>query len=107
VGSPYFEAANLALAKRGTQILISTIERPVPFDIFTFYRGMHTFVGIDSLALDCVAASECLDSLRAGFDSGELRPYPVEPSSVHRLEDALQAYRRVIGGDDARLVLRP
>jgi hypothetical protein len=31
----------------------------------------------------------------------------VEPSSVHGLEDALQAYRRVIGGDDARLVLRP
>lgn len=107
VGSPYFEAANLALAKRGTQILISTIERPVPFDIFTFYRGMHSFVGIDSLALDCVAASECLDSLRAGFDSGELRPYPVAPSSVHGLDDALQAYRRVIGGDDARLVLRP
>ena len=50
VGSPYFEAANKALAKGGTQVFISTVERPVPFDIFAFYRGMHTFVGIDSLA---------------------------------------------------------
>ena len=107
VGSPYFEAANLAMAKRATQIFIATIERPVSFDIFTFYRAMHTFVGIDSLALDCVAAAERLDSLREGFESGDLRPYPVEASSVYGLADALTAYRRVIGGDDARMVLRP
>ena len=107
VGSPYFEAANLAMAKRATQILISTVERPVAFDIFTFYRAMHTFVGIDSLALDCVAAAERLDSLREGFECGDLRPYPVEASSVYGLADALTAYRRVIGGDDARMVLRP
>jgi len=106
VGSPYFEAANLAMAKRATQIFIATIERPVPFDIFTFYRAMHTFVGIDSLALGCVEAAERLDSLREGFECGELRPYPVEPGSVYGLADALTAYRRVISGDDARMVLR-
>lgn len=107
VGSPYFETANLTMAKRATQIFISTVERPVPFDIFTFYRAMHTFVGIDSLALGCVEAAERLDSLRDGFECGELRPYPVEPASVYGLADALTAYRRVIGGDDARMVLRP
>ena len=42
VGSPYFEAANKAMAKGATQIFIATIERAVPFDIFAFYRGMHT-----------------------------------------------------------------
>ena len=42
VGSPYFAAANQAMAHGGRQILISTVERPVPFDIFTFYRGQHT-----------------------------------------------------------------
>jgi NADPH:quinone reductase-like Zn-dependent oxidoreductase len=36
VGSPYFEAANRAVAIRGRQILISTIERSVPIDIFAF-----------------------------------------------------------------------
>ena len=57
VGSPYFAAANQAMAHGGRQILISTVERPVPFDIFTFYRGQHTFVGIDSLALDASASA--------------------------------------------------
>lgn len=107
VGSPYFEAANLVMAKRATQILISTIQRPVPFDIFTFYRAMHTYVGIDSLALDCAAASERLDSLHEGFARGELRPFPVASTSVYALAEALTAYRRVIGGDHARIVLRP
>lgn len=107
VGSPYFEAANLVMAKRATQILISTIERPVPFDIFTFYRAMHTFVGIDSLALDCTAATERLHSLGEGFESGELRPFPVAGSCVYPLDEALIAYRRVIGGDAERIVLRP
>lgn len=106
-GSPYFEAANLAMAKRGTQILIATVERPVPFDIFTFYRAMHTYVGIDTLALDCAASSALLDSLREGFASGELLPFPVEAGAVYGIDGALQAYRRVIGGDAARVVLRP
>lgn len=107
VGSPYFEAANKSMAKGATQILIATVERPVPFDIFAFYRGMHTYVGIDTLALDCVATNARIDALRAGFDAGSLRPFEVLPASVYGLADAVQAYRRVIGGDTARIVLRP
>lgn len=107
VGSPYFEAANLCMTKGATQIFIATVERPVPFDIFTFYRGMHTYVGIDTLALDGVATNERLDAMRAGFEAGTLRPFPVESSNVYDLPGALAAYRRVIGGDDARIVLRP
>ena len=106
VGSPYFADANAALAKRGTQILISTIERPVAFDIFAFYRGMHSFVGVDTLALDAAASCERLDTLRDGFESGALRPFPVEPGAVHAVGDALAAYRRVIGGAAERIVLR-
>ena len=51
VGSPYFEVANRAMAMRGRQIFISTIERSVPFDIFAFYRGQHRYIGVDTLAL--------------------------------------------------------
>jgi hypothetical protein len=40
------------MAIGGRQILISTIERVVPLDIFAFYRGRHRLIGIDSLALD-------------------------------------------------------
>jgi NADPH:quinone reductase-like Zn-dependent oxidoreductase len=107
VGSPYFEAANRALAKGGTQIFIATVERPVPFDIFTFYRGMHTYVGIDSLALDAVAAGERMATLHAGMQAGSLQPFAVAASGIYGLTDALAAYRRVLAGADERVVLRP
>jgi NADPH2:quinone reductase len=107
VGSPYFEAANKALAKGGTQIFISTVERPVPFDIFAFYRGMHTFVGIDTLALDADATVARLAAMTDAFESGALRPFAIEADAVHPLADALAAYRRVIAGDMRRVVLRP
>src|ERR1700727_486547 len=48
VGDPYFQAAHKALALRGCQILISAIDRIVQFNILEFYRGQHTYVGIDS-----------------------------------------------------------
>jgi NADPH:quinone reductase-like Zn-dependent oxidoreductase len=107
VGSPYFAAANAAMAKGATQIFIATVERPVPFDIFTFYRGMHSYVGIDSLALDSVAAADRLDAMCAGFEAGTLRPFPVDESAAHPLAEALLAYRRVLGGASERIVLRP
>jgi NADPH:quinone reductase-like Zn-dependent oxidoreductase len=107
VGSPYFEAANAALAKGGTQIFIATQDRAVPFDIFNFYRGMHTYVGIDTLALDCVDSCNRIDSLHAGMEAGTLQPFAVNASGISALQDALPAYRRVLGGADERIVLRP
>lgn len=107
VGSPYFEAANKAMAKGATQIFIATVERPVPFDIFTFYRGMHTYVGIDTLALDAEASVSRLAAMRDGFEAGTLKPFAVQPADVYPLADALTAYRRVIGGDAQRIVLHP
>lgn len=105
VGSAYFEAANKAMAKGATQIFIATHERAVPFDIFAFYRGMHTFVGIDSLAMDCVAASAQLDAMRAGFERGTLKPFPV--ARTFGLDEAATAYRAVLGGSADRMVLNP
>ena len=107
VGSPYFEAANAALAKGGTQIFIATVERAVPFDIFAFYRGMHSFVGIDTLALDATASADRFASLAEGMQAGTLQPFAVAPSGIYALADALTAYRRVLAGADERIVLRP
>lgn len=107
VGSPYFEAANQAMAKGATQILIATVERPVPFDIFSFYRGMHTYVGIDTLALDAAATAERFDALHAGMQAGTLQPFPVNASGVYALADAREAYRRVLAGADERIVFHP
>jgi NADPH:quinone reductase len=107
VGSPYFEAANRAMAKGATQILIATVEKPVPFDIFAFYRGMHTYVGIDTLALDAAATAERFDALAEGMQAGTLQPFPVQPSGVYALADAREAYRRVLAGADERIVFHP
>jgi NADPH:quinone reductase-like Zn-dependent oxidoreductase len=104
VGSAYFEAANKSLAKGGTQIFIATQDRAVPFDIFTFYRGMHTFVGIDTLALDCLESTRHLNILRPGFESGKLKPFKVD--KVFDLENALEAYRLVLGGTQERVVFK-
>lgn len=107
VGSPYFAAANQALALGGRQILISTIEREVPFDILAFYRGRHRFVGIDTLALDSGECAAILDALKPGFESGKLRPFPVLERFTYALADAASAYRAVLQGSPERVVLTP
>ena len=105
VGSPYFAAANDALALRGRQIFIATIDRAIPFDIFRFYRGQHSFHGIDTLTLDGAACATILDALTPGFESGALRPFPV--GATFTLAHAKQAYRAVLGGARDRIVLQP
>jgi NADPH:quinone reductase len=107
VGSPYFAAACHAMAIRGRQILISTIERAVPFDIFAFYRGRHHFIGIDTLALDSGYGAAVLDALRPGFERGTLRPFPVLPANIYPLARAAEAYRAVLAGAPDRVVLAP
>ena len=104
VGSAYFEAANKSLAKGGTQIFIATQDRAIPFDIFTFYRGMHTFVGIDTLALDCIESTKLLNILRPGFESGKLKPFDID--KVFDLDNALEAYKLVLGGVQKRVVFK-
>ncbi|MGO4305483.1 MULTISPECIES: quinone oxidoreductase family protein [unclassified Cupriavidus] len=107
VGSPYFEQANLAMAIGATQIFISTIEKPVPFDIFAFYRGQHTYVGVDTLAMDSSACAAILDQLAPMFASGALKPFPVLADYTYGLADAKAAYRAVLQGATERVVLKP
>jgi NADPH:quinone reductase len=107
VGSAYFAEANASLAKRGFQIFIATTERAVPFDIFAFYRGMHTYVGIDSLALGAVESAAIFESLTPGFEDGTLAAFPLGDDAAFRLEDAVAAYRRVLSGSAQRLYFAP
>jgi NADPH:quinone reductase-like Zn-dependent oxidoreductase len=107
VGSPYFAEANAAMGKRATQVFIATLERAVPFDIFAFYRGMHTYVGVDSLALTAVDCAPIFDELRPGFDDGTLRPFELRDDGLFGLERANDAYRRVLGGSPDRLAFVP
>ena len=104
----YWEVAHASMAKGASQIfIIATKGETVPFDLFRFYRGMHSFAGIDTLALDCVRSCELLDGLRSGFEDGSLQPFPVLPANALPLAQALQAYRRVLAGTPERIVLHP
>jgi NADPH2:quinone reductase len=107
VGSPYFEAAHKSLALRGRQILIATIERTVPFNILEFYRGQHTYVGIDTLGLSSVATGAVLRELGPGFAGGHLKPFPIKAGAIYPLEQAKAAFIAVAGSSRDRVILRP
>src|ERR1700722_12643307 len=107
VGDPYFQAAHQSLALRGRQILIATIERIVPFDILEFYRGQHSYFGIDTLGLSSIATGAVLRELGPGFASGQLKPFPIKPGAIYPLENAKAAFVAVAGSSRDRVILRP
>jgi len=107
VGDPYFQAAHKSLALRGRQILIATIERTVPFNILEFYRGQHTYVGIDTLGLSSVATGAVLRELGSGFAGGQLKPFPIKDGGIYPLQDARAALLAVAGSSRNRVILRP
>ena len=107
VGDPYFEAANKSLALAGRQILIAAVGKTVPFNILEFYRGRHTYVGIDTLAFSSVASADILREALPGLVSGHLKPYPIADNAIYSLTDAKAAYLAVIGSSRDRIILKP
>ncbi|QTB98371.1 zinc-binding alcohol dehydrogenase family protein [Alcaligenes sp. SORT26] len=107
VGSPYFEACLQSLALGGTQVVISTPSRNVPFDIQAFYRRDLRLIGVDSLKLNASRCADVLRSLLPGFMDGSLQAFPVDESGLVPLAGARQAYLQVLAGSAQRLVLTP
>ncbi|HWZ40527.1 MAG TPA: zinc-binding alcohol dehydrogenase family protein [Bradyrhizobium sp.] len=107
VGDPYFQAAHKSLALRGRQILIAAIDRVVQFNILEFYRGQHTYVGIDTLGLSSVATGDVLRELAPGFAGGKLKPFPINPDAIYPLEEAKRAFVAVAGSSRDRVIFRP
>jgi NADPH:quinone reductase-like Zn-dependent oxidoreductase len=107
VGDPYFQDAHKALGILGRQILIAAIDKIVQFNIFEFYRGRHTYVGIDSLALNSVATGAVLRELGPGFAAGKLKPFPIEERAIYALKDAAKAYVAVMGSARDRVLFDP
>lgn len=107
VGDPYFQAAHKSLALRGRQILIAAIDRIVQFNILEFYRGQHTYVGIDTLGLSSAATGAVLRDLGPGFASGHLKPFPIKANAIFPLERAREAYVAVAGSSRDRVILKP
>jgi len=107
VGDPYFEAAHKSLALRGRQILVAAVDRIVQFNILEFYRGQHTYVGIDTLGLSSVVTGAVLGELGPGFASGHLKPFPIKAGAIYPLGQAKAAFVAVAGSSRDRVILRP
>jgi NADPH:quinone reductase-like Zn-dependent oxidoreductase len=107
VGDPYFQAAHKSLALKGRQILIAAISPVVQFNILEFYRGQHTYVGVDTLGLSSIATGAVLRELVPGLASGHLKPYPIRQDAIYALEDAKHAYLAVAGSSRDRVILNP
>ncbi|MDE5440032.1 zinc-binding dehydrogenase [Bradyrhizobium sp. CSA207] len=107
VGDPYFQAAHKSLALRGRQILIAAIDRIVQFNILEFYRGQHTYVGIDTLGLSSTATGAVLRDLAPGFANGHLKPFPIKAGAIYPLDRAKEAYVAVAGSSRDRVILKP
>ena len=107
VGEPYYDAGTRSLALLGRQIFIASVKQPVSFDIFAFYRGRHTYVGIDTLSLSSIASAEVLRDLVPGFASGALKPFPIESGAIYPLTRAAEAYAAVLGSSRDRVVFQP
>ena len=105
VGDPYFQAAHRSLALRGRQILIAAIDRIVQFNILEFYRGQHTYVGVDTLGLSSVASGDALRELGAGFANGKLKPFPINPAAIYSLDNAKRAFDAVADSSRDRIIL--
>lgn len=107
VGDPYFQAAHKSMALKGRQILIAAIDRIVQFNILEFYRGQHTYLGVDTLGLSSIVSGAVLKELVPGFASGHLQPFPIRTSAIYPLEDARAAYQAVAGSSRDRVILKP
>lgn len=107
VGEPYYDAGTKSLALLGRQIFIASVKQPVSFDIFAFYRGRHTYVGIDTLSLSSIASAEVLRDLVPGFASGALKPFPIESSAIYPLTRAAKAFAAVLSSSRDRVIFQP
>ena len=108
VGSPYFEAASNSLAKEGRQIIVTTIVEENTINLRTFYRGNHMLVGVSNMDHDNIVSGDILDDVKAGFESGAYKPYPINDAVVFSLDNAGDAYRHVLKDlSRDRVVIKP
>ena len=107
VGDPYYQDGHESTAKLGRHILISAVNKIVQFNIFEFYRGRHTYVGIDTLALSSIETGQVLRELAPGFASGHLRPFPIVDSAIYPLSRAADAYVAVLSSSRDRVIFDP
>jgi NADPH:quinone reductase len=104
VGGPMFERALRSLRYGGRQVAISSVGDPrVSFSLVDFYHNFSRLLGVDSYGLTSQQVAEIEEELRHGFETGVLKPQPIE---IVPFEKAVDAYSRMAAGHPkAKLVL--
>ena len=103
-----FEKGLRSLRTGGRQVVItSTGERRVWFDLIDFYHQSLRLIGVDTLGLSGPQIATIMDSLRAGFEGGQLRPPSVQTWSLEQAVDAYAAVQVGMPGSKHVLLPRP
>jgi NADPH2:quinone reductase len=93
VGGLLFEPALRSLRRGGRQVVISSAGDPrVSFNLVEFYHNLSRLFGVDTYGLTSRQIAEIEDELRRGFETGTLKPPPIEIVPFNR---AVDAYSRV------------
>jgi len=96
VGGPMFEPCLRSLAFGGRHVAIVSRENPrVSFNLTDFYHNFSRLLGVDSYGLTTLQIAEIAHELCAGFESGALKPPPIE---IVPFEKAVDAYSRMAAG---------
>src|SRR5271170_1111633 len=95
VGGPMFEPALRSLRAGGRQVAISSRDPRVTFNLVDFYHNSSRLLGVDSYGLTSRQIAEIESELQPGFESGVLKPPPIE---IVPFEKAADAYSRVATG---------
>jgi len=93
VGGPMFEPALRSLSLGGRQVAISSAGEPrVSFNLMDFYHNSSRLLGVDSYGLTAQQIAEIAGELRPGFETGILKPPPIE---IVPFAEAVDAYSRI------------
>lgn len=93
VGGALFEPALRSLRRGGRQVVISSAGEPrVSFNLIEFYHNSSRLLGVDSYGLTSRQVAEIEGELFRGFESGALKPPPIE---IVPFDKAVDAYCRV------------
>jgi NADPH:quinone reductase-like Zn-dependent oxidoreductase len=96
VGGPLFEPALRSLGWGGRQVAIASAGNPhVSFNLVDFYHNFSRLLGVDSYGLTPQQIAEIADELRPGFETGALKPPPIE---IVPFGKAVDAYSRMAAG---------
>ena len=93
VGGVMFEPALRSLRCGGRQVAISSAgDARVSFNLVDFYHNRTRLIGVDSFGLTPRQVADIQEELRAGFETGVLKPPPIESVPFAQ---AVEAYSRV------------